>query len=287
MAHNYVFIGGVDVSEACLGALCRLGLPPALAVGYDASRASASGYRDLSPLAAQHGFALEQAAQVNDPILVERIKRLDPALIFVIGWSQILRPELLGIPRNGCVGIHPTDLPEGRGRAPIPWTILKGLRRTASTMFFLAEGVDDGDIVGKVHIDVDARETAATLYAKHRDAHVSLVTSFGEALLSGIAPRTPQDHAKATYWEGRSPADGQLDPRNTVEAADRLVRAVTHPFPGAFVMRPDGRRLTIWSAEPAPSLGLPAGELVEIAGVLMLECADGALRLTDTESAAT
>lgn len=278
-AASYVFVGGVDISHACLEALCALGVPPALAVGYDASRASASGYRDLGDLADRHGFELVRTADVNDPVLVERIEGLRPALLYVLGWSQLVRPRLLAVPAHGAVGAHPTKLPEGRGRAPIPWTILKGLRETACTLFRLTEGVDDGPIVGQVPISVDAREDAGTLYAKHRAAHVELVRRHTAALLDGTAPAVEQDHAAATYWERRRPEDGRIDWSAPAVEVDRLVRAVTRPFPGAFT---DGGRV-IWRAEPADGIDAPPGTAFERDGVAHVACGEGALRILEAE----
>lgn len=280
-----MFIGGVDVSEACLAALCEIGLRPSLAVGYDDTRSSASGFTDLGPLAELHDFELVRTHEVNDPLLVERIVALRPAVIFVIGWSQLIKRDLLACPRHGCVGIHPTDLPEGRGRAPIPWTIIRGLERTASTMFFLTEGVDDGDVIGRVPLRVGPRETAATLYAKHRAAHVELVRRHAVDLIAGTAPHTPQQHDRATYWEVRRPEDGRIAPDAPVAVADRLVRAVTHPFPGAFVEQRDGSRLVIWAARPTRSPGVALGEVVETESGAVLQCSDGGLLLLDSERA--
>jgi len=278
-AAPYVFVGGVDISHACLAALCEQGLPPALAVGYDASRAQASGYRDLGDLAERHGFPLVRTADVNDPELVERIERLRPKLLYVLGWSQLVKPRLLAIPEHGSAGMHPTKLPEGRGRAPIPWTILKGLTETACTLFLLAEGVDDGPIVGQVPVNVDAREDAGTLYAKHRAAHVALVREHTAALLAGTAPVAEQDHAAATYWERRRPEDGRIDWTASAAAVDRLVRAVTRPFPGAFT--DDGA--VIWRAEPAAGADLPPGARFERDGMPHVACGEGALRVIEAE----
>ena len=256
----------------------------ALVVGYGSSRADAAGFADLNPLAARYGFDLVESDDVNDPGLVERITRLNPALIYVIGWSQIVRKPLLSVPSVGCVGIHPTKLPQGRGRAPIPWTILKGLTHTASTMFFLAEGVDDGDIIGQIEFGVDPREDAATLYAKHLAAHVELVRSFTPALLSGDAVGAPQDHTQATTWPRRTPEDGRIDWTRSAEDTDRLVRAVTRPYPGAFAETADGR-VTIWQAEPGPSLNEPPGTWIRGDDDLYVACGAGSLRVLEVEGA--
>lgn len=278
----YVFIGGVEISAACLDALCELGLPPALAIGYDASRAHASGYHDLGPLAERHGLRLERTADVNDPALVDRIEALAPRAALVVGWSQLVRARLLAVPAHGSAGIHPTRLPEGRGRAPIPWTILKGLERTACTMFMLTEGVDDGDIVGQVEVVVDPREDAGTLYAKHRAAHVALVREHVPALLEGTAAARPQDHAAATYWERRRPEDGAIDWSASAEEVDRLVRAVTRPFPGAFFEHGGARRV-IWRAEPGPDVDAPPGSVVRAPGGPLVACGAGSLRVLEAD----
>jgi methionyl-tRNA formyltransferase len=252
--HPYVFVGGVDISHTCLETLCELGLPPALAVGYDANRARASGYRDLGDLAARYDFELVRAPDINDPALVERIEKLQPKLLYVLGWSQLIKPRLLEIPAHGAAGTHPTRLPEGRGRAPIPWTIIKGLERTACTLFLLREGVDDGPIVGQVEFDVDPRETAATLYDKHRQAHIELIRTHTRPLLDGTAQTTEQDHERATFWDRRRPEDGRIDWTKSTDEIDRLIRAVSRPFPGAF----DDERV-IWRAEPAQGPEAPPG----------------------------
>jgi methionyl-tRNA formyltransferase len=278
-AAPYVFVGGVDISHACLRQLCEQGLPPALAVGYDASRAHASGFRDLGDLAERHGFPLVRTADVNDPALVERIERLRPKLLYVLGWSQLIKPRLLAIPAHGAAGTHPTKLPLGRGRAPIPWTILKDLRETACTLFLLGEGVDDGPIVGQVEFAVDAREDAGTLYEKHRAAHLELLATHTPALLDGSARAVEQDHAAATYWERRRPEDGRIDWTAPAVEVDRLVRAVTHPFPGAFT--DDGA--VIWRAEPANGDGAPPGTVFERDGLPHVACGEGSLRVLEAE----
>jgi methionyl-tRNA formyltransferase len=265
--------------------LCELGETPALAVGYDASRAGATGFADFEALAERHGFDLVRTPDINDPDLVRRIDRIQPAVVFVIGWSQLVRSRLLDVPTHGCVGIHPTKLPEGRGRAPIPWTILKGLERTASTMFFLTEGVDDGDLIGQVEIDVAVREDAGTLYSKHRAAHVELIRRYYASLLKGTVVGSPQNHTDATVWPRRVPEDGRIDWDQSGEEVDRLVRAVTHPFPGAFTDR-GSDRVTIWRSAPGPHLGLSPGRWVRREDGVYVACGHGSLRVLEFEGPA-
>jgi methionyl-tRNA formyltransferase len=277
-----VFVGGVEVSYACLEALCEIGQTPALAIGYDDSRAEAAGFADFGTLAERFAFDLVRTGDVNNAGLVEQIERLQPLLIYVIGWSQILRPQLLAAAGHGCVGIHPTKLPEGRGRAPIPWTILKRLDRTASTMFFLSEGIDDGDVIDQIEFEVEPREDAATLYGKHLAAHVDLIRKYAARLALGSAPRTPQNDRLATVWPRRTPQDGRIDWSQSADEIDRLVRAVTRPYPGAFTDTPEGR-ITIWRGELAPSLHEPPGRWTRRETDVLVACGEGSLRVLEAD----
>ncbi len=273
-----VFVGGVDLSYACLEAMCELGFVPGLAVGYPKSRSHLSGFRDLGPLGDRYGFEVVRADNVNDPALVARIADLQPTVVFVIGWSQLVLEPLLSLPRYGCVGIHDTKLPEGRGRAPIPWTILKGLTETASTMFFLTPGVDDGPIIGQVPVQVDEREDAGTLYAKQLAAHVQLVREHTADLVAGTAESVPQDHGLATVWPRRTPEDGRIDWNQPAVEVDRLIRAVTRPYPGAFT---EGVR--IWKAEPGPDFNEDPGATVNDGEHSYVVCGTGSLRVLEAD----
>jgi methionyl-tRNA formyltransferase len=148
----------------------------------------------------------------------------------------------------------------------------------------LTEGVDDGDVIGQVEIALDPREDAGTLYAKHRAAHVTLVREHVPALLDGTARRTPQDHATATFWGRRGPEDGRIDWSASAVDVDRLVRAVTRPFPGAF-SELEGDRRVIWRAEPGPDLDAAPGTLMADGDVTLVACGTGSLRVLEAEPA--
>src|SRR5439155_9947707 len=109
---------------------------------------------------------------------------------FVIGWSQLVRAELIALAAGQVYGMHPTLLPRHRGRAPIPWAILSGLARTGVTLFEIADPTaDSGPIVGQVEVPVAADETATTLFDKLARAHVDLIREYVPRLAAGSAPR--------------------------------------------------------------------------------------------------
>src|SRR5207253_10766899 len=126
-----------------------------------------------------------ETEDVNAPETVAAVGELDPDLVFVVGWSQLVRGELIATAREGVFGMHPTLLPRHRGRAPIPWAILSGLARTGVTLLELVDPTaDSGPIVGQVEVSVAADETATTLFDKLARAHVDLVRDFVPRLVS-------------------------------------------------------------------------------------------------------
>lgn len=262
-----VFIGGVDVSWHCLAALCESGRVPSLAIGYPPSLAGRSGYASLFDLCATHDVPLIETEDINEPAVLERVRAAKPEALLVTGWSQLLRADLLGTSRHGAVGFHPTALPQGRGRAPIPWTLIKGLRRSAVSLFWLTEGVDDGPLIAQAEFEVDLHDDATTLYAKVRELHVRLLVENVDAIVAGTAPAVRQEGAP-TYWPQRRPEDGAIDWSRPAGELYDWVRGLSHPFPGAFAATADGLRLRVWSADLLELGGLEAAAPGTILGAL-------------------
>lgn len=210
-----------------------------------------SGRIYLDEFCAKNDVPLLKVGHINDVEVAEQVKRCKIDWLFIIGWSQIAGPEVLAAPRKGAAGIHPTLLPEGRGRAAIPWAILKQLSKTGVTMFKLAEGVDTGDIIAQNEISLPHDADAGWLYHRVNKLHIELMRQTLPQIASGRVILRPQDESRATYWEGRKPEDGRIDLQGSVIDAERLVRAVTKPYPGAFLEH-DGVRTTVWRARVAP-----------------------------------
>lgn len=213
-----------------------------------------SGRIYLDDLAEKEGTPLLKVRHINDPEVIDALKEHDIDWLFIIGWSQIAGPAVLKAPKQGIIGMHPTLLPLGRGRAAIPWAILKGLEETGVSMFKMDEGVDTGDIIAQGRIPLTPTTTAAQLYAQVDEMHTELMERCWDDLKNGTVTLTPQDHSKATEWPGRKPADGEIFSTMTMVEAERLVRAVTHPYPGAF-FRDEKGTLRIWSASVSPTEG--------------------------------
>src|ERR671934_511144 len=246
-----------------------------------------SGQCSFDELAADLGARLIETADVNSPETIAAIREVDPDLIFVVGWSQLVMDEFIGLPRHGVFGMHPTLLPRHRGRAAIPWAILSGLAKTGVTLFQIADGTaDSGPIVGQVEVPIAPDETATTLYEKVTAAHLQLVRESVPRLLDGTAERTPQDTRRASAWPKRTPADGIIDWETRARYLHDWVRAQTRPYPGAFTYLGD-EKLVVWRARPVElDEEAPAGTVVAVEDGPVVACGEGGLVLEEVEGAA-
>ena len=108
-----------------------------------------SDYYDLNKTCKKNNLINLTTQNINNKQSIAFIKKLNPDLILCIGWSQIISKEILKIPKLGTIGYHPSKLPENRGKHPIVWSLVLGLKKTASTFIFIKEGIDNGDIISK------------------------------------------------------------------------------------------------------------------------------------------
>jgi methionyl-tRNA formyltransferase len=273
-----VLVGAVESTRVALETLATHGVLPAAVFTLPRSESRRhADYVDLRPMAARWNVPVRDVVSVNAPEVLDELRALEPTYALVIGWSQICRRPFLEIPRAGAIGFHPAPLPENRGRAVIPWTILQGRSETGSTLFWLDEGIDSGDILLQERFPVDPDEIAAGLYVKHLEALRCMLAAAIPLLQAGTAPRVPQDHSRATYCAKRAPADGLIDWGAPAQAVWSLIRAVGDPYPGAFSLY-RGKHLFVWEADyvgDAPYTGLPGQvQAVRDEGALV-QCGDG------------
>jgi methionyl-tRNA formyltransferase len=242
-----------------------------------------SGQCSFDDVAARFGAPLVETADVNAPATIEAVRALRPDLIFVVGWSQLVHADFISLAPHAVFGMHPTLLPQHRGRAPIPWTILSGLAKTGVTLFEIVEPIaDSGPIVGQLEVGVEPDETATSLFDKLAQAHVELIREYVPRLVAGTAPRIPQDAQRASTWPKRTPADGIIDWETRAPHLYDWVRAQTRPYPGAFTFL-DDEKVVVWRARPVDWAGAaPAGTVVGAGPVVA--CGEGALLLEEVET---
>lgn len=245
-----------------------------------------SGQCAFDDVAVRVGAAVHETRDVNSDDTVAFVRALDPDLVFVVGWSQLVRQPFIELASEGVFGMHPTLLPRHRGRAPIPWAILSGLARTGVTLFEIVDPTaDSGAIVGQVEVPVSADETATSLFASLAAAHVALISELVPQLLQRSAPRIAQDAERASSWPRRVPADGIIDWETRAPYLYDWVRAQTRPYPGAFTFLGD-EKVIVWGARPVDFAGpAAAGTIVELqAERPVVACGEGGLLLEEFES---
>jgi methionyl-tRNA formyltransferase len=247
-----------------------------------------SGQCSFDEVAERFDAALIETGDINALDTLNAVRKLEPELVFVIGWSQLVHDPFIATAREGVFGMHPTLLPRHRGRAPIPWAILTGLARTGVTLFEIVDATaDSGAIVGQVVVDIAPDETATTLFARLAEAHVELTREFVPQLIAGTAPRMPQDPSRASSWPRRVPADGIIDWETRAPYLYDWVRAQTRPYPGAFTYLGE-EKVIVWGARVvelrAPA---PAGTIVDVGSEgAVVACGEGGLLLEEIQTEA-
>src|SRR2546423_286824 len=246
-----------------------------------------SGQCSFDEIAAELGARLIETVDVNSPETIAALREADPDLTFVVGWSQLVLDEFIGLAKHGVFGMHPTLLPKHRGRAAIPWAILSGLAKTGVTLFEIVDGTaDSGSIVDQIEVPLARDETATTLYARITEAHVDLVREVVPRLLDGSALPVVQDTRRASAWPKRTPADGIIDWDTRAPYLYDWVRAQTRPYPGAFTFLGD-EKVVVWQARPVElDEEAPAGTVVGREGEdAIVACGEGGLVLEEVEGA--
>jgi len=208
-----------------------------------------SGGVDLTALASGEQIPVLPVRNVNDRSAVEWIREKSPDLLLVVGWTQLVKTELLRVPTFACLGFHASLLPKSRGRAPVNWAIINGETMTGNTMIVLEPEADSGDIVAQREIAISDEDDCCTIYQKVGETEADMLDEVLPMIEQRILPRRKQDDSEATVMPKRRPEDGIIDWNRPTRAIYNWVRALTYPYPGAFSLL-DGEKIWIWKARP-------------------------------------
>ena len=283
-----VLAGSVSFSRVTLERLIQHGANIAGVLMLSPARsANVSDYAPLDDLAAQYAVPCIEFTSINAPDVVDAVRRWEPDLMFVVGLSQLVKPELLAIPKMGCIGFHPTQLPRGRGRAPVAWLVHDAAPGAAS-FFLMDEGTDSGPLFVQEPFSIDGMTDSGTAIVVVRDAIGRALDRWLPKLLAGEWNPEPQDESKASYFGKRSAEDGLIDWSKPATEIDRLVRTASRPYPGAYTYAGDAKVL-IWKTSLAgdiPFRGVTA-RVLKIAddGALLVQTGGGLLWIHELEIA--
>lgn len=281
-----VFIGSVASSERALRILYEEHVYIALVCSLNREKANnVSDYYPLHKTANELGLPYLLFDNINEEKTVKAIQLIEPDYIFVVGLSQIVKEELLHSAKIFSVGFHPTPIPRYRGRAALSWQILLEERESAVTFFRLDQGMDSGDVLFRESYLIDKEDYVTDLYKKVLDAMEKGLRKNIHLLLDGTIVAEPQKEEDASYLLIRRPYDGILDWRKNTEELLRIIRATSHPYPGAFSYI-KGKKIVFYRAERFKSSKKYIGyngqvAEVDIDGNLIILTVDGAIKITE------
>lgn len=266
-----------DVGYECLEVLINRGMHIVAVFTHEDSPRERIWFRSVAELAGRHGIPVHTPQTVNTQEWIARIREMRPQILFSFYYRNMICQEILDIPSHGAFNMHGSLLPRYRGRVPINWAVLNGETRTGATLHFMVKRADAGDIVDQEPVLIGTQDTAQQVFVRVTAAARRVLERQIDAIAAGHPPRHPQDEAAATYFGGRKPEDGQIDWTLPAVRIFNLVRAVTHPYPGAFT-EAHGRRLFIWWAQPRLNGGGAPGEVLS-ADPLIVGTGDGGLEI--------
>lgn len=213
--------------------------------------------------AMEYNIPVYQPEKLREEENVKLLVDINPDIIVVAAYGQILPESILNIPKYGCINIHASLLPKYRGAAPIEWSIIDGEKVTGVTTMYMEKGLDTGDMIEKVEIPIESDDTGETLHDKLAEAGAKLIISTMEKLEAGTATKTKQNNEDSCYASMLNKDMGNIDFTKSATEIERLIRGLI-PWPCAYT-KIDGKGVKIYKAQvcSVPEDAKP-GEIVEV-----------------------
>lgn len=249
-------------------------------------RPSGRGKRLTPPpikvVAAAHNLPIYQPERIRHRDAVRALRELQPDVIVVVAFGQILPKSVLELPPYGCLNVHPSCLPKYRGAAPIQWALINGETETGVTIMLLDEGEDTGDIILQSNLPIDILDDAATLSIRLANLAPPLLIQALRRISDGPPPHQAQDHSQATHAPRLTKEVGQIDWNQPADQIRNLVRGVSM-WPGAYTWvkadehpADDNLRLKITACTVVNALNsakLPSGTIEVTSNKELVVCA--------------
>lgn len=245
-----LFMGTPDIAVGCLQKIIDekhdiIGVvtQPDKPVG----RGKKMGMPPVKELALKYDLPVYQPIKARDEEFVKILKDLNPDLIVVVAFGQILPKSILDIPKFGCVNVHVSLLPKYRGAAPINWVIINGEDKTGVTTMYMDEGLDTGDMILTSEFELNDEITAGELHDIMKEEGAKVLKETIDLIEKGEAPRIPQNHDEFTYAPMMNKTLGQIDFSKSAKEIHNLVRGV-NPWPSAYTTY-KGQTMKIWKTK--------------------------------------
>jgi len=248
-----------EVGSICLEQLLKNGANVVVVFTHENDPHEEIWFRSVKEIAEAAGIPVRTPAKLDENEIGE-LRKTAPELILSFYYRAMIPKEALDMPRLGAYNIHGALLPKYRGRACVNWAVINGETETGATLHAMTEFADRGDIIAQKSVPILFGDTAHDVFLKVAEASRDILVSSLDSLESGTAKGTPQDETKATKFGRRRPEDGEINWSKPAIDIYNLIRAVTHPFPGAFTHW-NNRKVYIWKALPAEGSADP-GQIV-------------------------
>ena len=242
-------------------------------------------FSPVKEVAIAHNLPIFQPEKMRDGTALGIVKELNPDILVVVAYGRILPDDILAVPEYGAVNVHGSLLPKYRGAAPIQWAVLNGDTVTGVTTMYLAHDMDAGDIIYTAETEIGEFETAGELFDRLMDMGAELLVKTLRDIEAGTAPRTPQDHSRASYVKmldkSICPIDWNKSPREIVKHIYGL-----QPWPVA-TMELDGKSFRVFAADYTEQKTdkSPGGVVRADDKGIVIACADGqCLRITELQA---
>ena len=240
-------------------------------------------FTPVKEVAIANQIPVYQPLKVKEPEFIEELAKLNPEVIVVVAFGQILPKAILDMPKYGCVNVHASLLPKYRGAAPIQWAVIDGETESGVTTMLMDVGLDTGDMLKKTVIPLDKEETGGSLHDKLAVAGADLLIETLKELEAGTAVRTKQDDSLSNYAKMLDKQLGCIDFSKSAEEIERLIRGL-NPWPSAFTGL-DGKTLKIWAATVIDKeADGEFGEKVELTKAeILVKTGEGLLQLNEVQ----
>ncbi|MBF6568844.1 MAG: formyltransferase [Candidatus Binataceae bacterium] len=278
--NNCVLFAYHQMGHDCMAALIAIGAPITALFTHRDSPREEIWWDSCLDLAQRHRIEVHTPEKL-DGDWIDWIADRNPALLYSFYYRNLIPDGVLRLARLGAYNLHGSLLPKYRGRAPVNWMLVNGEREAGVTLHHMVARADAGDIVAQRAVAIEDEDTALTLYRKLVPLGVELIREYHPLLLAGCAPRQAQDLAAGSYYGRRRPEDGRIDWRWPARRIVNLVRAVTHPYPGAFCFV-DRRKVVIWQAAIAhegAAQAVPGQVISAGGGTLEIAAGEGSVRV--------
>lgn len=279
-----LFFGGHDLGKITLEYLLEQNKNVVAAVMTETDN---EWYHGLEEVTDKYNLKLFEEKNINNNQFVEKVRdELKPDLIVSVNFDQIFKKEIINIPEKGCINIHASLLPKYRGRAPLNWAILKGEKETGVTVHYINEGIDTGQIILQEKIEIKKKDYIADILERVKEKYPEMINKAVDLIKSDKVKPIKQDEENGSYYGKRTPADGLIDWNQSAKDIYNLIRAVSHPYPGAFTYL-DDEKVFIWRAEvktKAKNNEQPGKIIEKDDDTFLVQCGKGQLFVTDYET---